>query len=101
MSDKKIVLVACGTAVATSTVVANSIEEEMSARGIEVETRQCKVTEVPSLVDGVDLVVSTTPLPSNLPKPAIVTLAFLTGIGRDQEIEKIADILTGKAAGAH
>ena len=31
MSDKKIVLVACGTAVATSTVVANSIEEEMSS----------------------------------------------------------------------
>ncbi len=94
MANRKIVLVACGTAVATSTVVANSIEEEMAARGIPVETRQCKVTEVSGLVDGVDLVVSTTPLPPNLPKPAIVTLAFLTGIGRDAEIEKIAAILT-------
>ncbi|MGO9744516.1 MAG: PTS sugar transporter subunit IIB [Roseiarcus sp.] len=93
MANRKIVLVACGTAVATSTVVANSIEEEMAARGIPVETRQCKVTEVSGLVDGVDLVVSTTPLPPNLPKPAIVTLAFLTGIGRDAEIEKIAAIL--------
>lgn len=93
MANCKIVLVACGTAVATSTVVANSIEEEMAARGIPVETRQCKVTEVSGLVDGVDLVVSTTPLPPNLPKPAIVTLAFLTGIGRDAEIEKIAAIL--------
>lgn len=95
MSAPKIVLVACGTAVATSTVVANSIEEEMSARGIPVEIRQCKATEVPSLIDDVDLVVSTTPLPSNLSKPAIVTLAFLTGIGRDQEIERIAGILRG------
>jgi PTS system galactitol-specific IIB component len=93
VANRKIVLVACGTAVATSTVVANSIEEEMAARGIPVETRQCKVTEVSGLVDGVDLVVSTTPLPPNLPKPAIVTLAFLTGIGRDAEIEKIAAIL--------
>lgn len=91
--SKKIVLVACGTAVATSTVVAASIEEEMASRGIRVETRQCKATEVPSMVDGVDLVVSTTPLPPNLPKPAIVTLAFLTGIGRDAEIEKIAAFL--------
>lgn len=93
MANRKIVLVACGTAVATSTVVAASIEEEMAARGIRVETRQCKVTEVKGLIDGVDLVVSTTPLPPNLPKPAIVTLAFLTGIGRDAEIEKIAAIL--------
>lgn len=93
MSDTKIVLVACGTAVATSTVVAHSIEEEMTARGIRVETRQCKATEVPSMLDGVDLVVSTTPLPSNLSKPSIVTLAFLTGIGRDQEVEKIAGYL--------
>ncbi|VDC30668.1 PTS sugar transporter subunit IIB [Pseudogemmobacter humi] len=95
MPRKKIVLVACGTAVATSTVVANSIEEEMAARGIPVETRQCKATEVPGLIEDVDLVVSTTPLPPNLPKPAIVTLAFLTGIGRDAEIEKIAGILKG------
>ena len=97
MSDKKIVLVACGTAVATSTVVANSIEEEMAARGINVETRQCKATEVPSLCESADLIVSTTPLPSNLPRPSIVTLAFLTGIGRDKEIEKIASILGGTA----
>ena len=95
MQGKKIVLVACGTAVATSTVVANSIEEEMASRGIAVETRQCKATEVPGLIADVDLVVSTTPLPSGLSKPAIVTLAFLTGIGRDAEIEKIATILRG------
>ncbi|ALV26720.1 PTS sugar transporter subunit IIB [Pannonibacter sp. Q-1] len=95
MAQTKTVLVACGTAVATSTVVANSLEEAMAARGIRIETRQCKATEVPSLIDQADLVVSTTPLPPNLPKPAIVTLAFLTGIGRDAEIEKIAKILAG------
>lgn len=91
---KKTVLVACGTAVATSTVVAAAIVEAMGDRGIDVETRQCKATEVPSLLDGVDLIVSTTPLPPNLPKPAIVTLAFLTGIGREAEINRIADILS-------
>lgn len=89
----KIVLVACGTAVATSTVVANAIEEEMRSRGIAVETRQCKVTELPSLVQDADLVVSTTPVPQNLPKPSIVTLAFLTGVGKADVIERIAGIL--------
>ncbi|WP_407051646.1 PTS sugar transporter subunit IIB [Methyloraptor flagellatus] len=95
MPAPKTVLVACGTAVATSTVVANAIEEEMKARGIAVQTRQCKVTEVPSLVADADLVVSTTPVPANLPKPAIVTLAFLTGVGKADVIEKIAGILKG------
>lgn len=93
MLKPKRVLVACGTAVATSTVVANAIEEEMKARGIRVEIRQCKATEVASLVADVDLVVSTTPVPPNLPKPTIVTLAFLTGVGKAAVIEKIAGIL--------
>jgi len=90
---QKVVLVACGTAVATSTVVALAIEEEMKLRGIDVITRQCKATEVPSMVDGVDLVVSTTPVPSGLSKPVITTLAFLTGIGKAEVIEKIAAAL--------
>lgn len=92
MSVKK-VLVACGTAVATSTVVANALEEEMKEHGILITTRQCKVTEVPSLIADFDLVVSTTRVPPNLPKPSVVTLAFLTGIGKAEVIEQIVKIL--------
>lgn len=95
MAITKRVLVACGTAVATSTVVAIAIEEAMKARGIKVEARQCKATEVPSLAADYDLIVSTTPIPPNLPKPAIVTLAFLTGVGKAEVIERIAAILKG------
>lgn len=90
---KKTVLVACGTAIATSTVVARAIEEAMKERGIAVTTRQCKAAEVPSLADGADLVVTTTPVRSNLKIPVIQTLAFLTGIGKDEAIEQIADAL--------
>lgn len=89
----KRVLVACGTAIATSTVVAIAIEEEMKARGINVVTQQCRATEVPGLVQDFDLVVSTTPVPNNLPRPAIFTLAFLTGVGKKEVIEKIAQYL--------
>lgn len=89
-SAPKTILVCCGTAVATSTVVAEAIEEAMKERGIRVVLRQCKATEVPSLIDDVDLVVSTTPLPKGLSKPAITTLAFLTGIGREEVLEQIA-----------
>ena len=40
MPMRKTILVACGTAIATSTVVAKSIEEILRARGIDVVTRQ-------------------------------------------------------------
>lgn len=94
MTEPKKVLVACGTGVATSTVVAQAVQAAMKDRGIAIVTRQCKASEVPSQIHDVDLVISTTPLPKDLPRPAIVTLAFLTGIGKDRELEKIAEILS-------
>ena len=96
MARAKLVLVACGTAIATSTVVARAIEEAMAARGIKVKTRQCKAAEVPSLAPSADLIVTTTPVPSDLGVPVIQTLAFLTGIGKEQVVQQIFDILTGK-----
>ncbi len=93
MTQPKRILVACGTAIATSTVVAKAIEEGLAARGIPVITRQCKAAEVPALAKDFDLVVTTTPVPQDLGIPVIQTLAFLTGIGKDQVLNQIAEIL--------
>jgi mannitol/fructose-specific phosphotransferase system IIA component (Ntr-type)/galactitol-specific phosphotransferase system IIB component len=93
MAQPKRVLVSCGTAIATSTVVAKAIEEGLAARGISVITRQCKAAEVPALAKDFDLVVTTTPVPADLGVPVIETLAFLTGIGKDETLDKIAEIL--------
>lgn len=95
MVGPKRILVACGTAIATSTVVAKAIEEALRERGIEISTRQCKVSEVKSLAGDADLIVTTTPVPENLGVPVIHTLAFLTGIGKEDAIEQIVDVLKG------
>ncbi|WP_292899252.1 MULTISPECIES: PTS sugar transporter subunit IIB [unclassified Nitratireductor] len=87
--SKKTVLFACGTGIATSTVVANAVTEAMKERGITIDPRQCKATEVRSELNGVDLIVSTTQLPSDLGVPSIVTLAFLTGMGKAEALDKI------------
>ncbi|MBN1266104.1 MAG: PTS sugar transporter subunit IIB [Anaerolineales bacterium] len=90
MAQTKRILVSCGTAIATSTVVARGIEEAMKERGISVTTRQCKASEIRSLVqEGFDLIVTTTPVPDNLGVPVIHTLAFLTGIGKEEVIDQI------------
>lgn len=93
MTQPKRILVACGTAIATSTVVARAIEEALAARGIKVVTRQCKAAEVPSLASGYDLIVTTTPVPKDVGIPVIQTLAFLTGIGKEAAIEEIVKAL--------
>lgn len=89
MVKKKTILVACGTAIATSTVVAKAIEEALEARGLYVNIRQCKAAEVPSLVANADLIVTTTPVSVDKDIPVIQTLAFLTGMGREEIIEQI------------
>ena len=56
----KKILVACGTAIATSTVVAKKLEEKLRGRGLAVAIDQCKASEVGSKASGYDLIVSTT-----------------------------------------
>jgi len=92
---RKRILVVCGAGVATSTVVAKKLEEKLQEKGIDVETRQCKAAEVEGMLDNVDLIVSTTPVPDDIKVPAIKTLAFLTGIGEDEAIKEITKKLRG------
>lgn len=93
MAGPKRILVACGTAIATSTVVAKGIEEAMAERGIKVVTRQCKAAEVKSLANDADLIVTTTPVPKDLGVPVIQTLAFLTGIGKEEVLDQIEEAI--------
>lgn len=93
MTKKKRILVACGTAIATSTVVARKIEEELEKRGMKADITQCKASEVPSHVEGHDLVVTTTFVSGTGSVPVIQTISFLTGIGIEKDIEKIIGFL--------
>ena len=53
------ILVACGNGIATSTVVASKIKTFLAEKGVEVETTQTKLMEVPGKVENYDLLVTT------------------------------------------
>ncbi|MGB9679438.1 MAG: PTS sugar transporter subunit IIB [Thermoanaerobacteraceae bacterium] len=91
LNKKKKVLVACGTGIATSTVVAEKILEECKKENLEVDIRQCKVTEVKSYADNVDLIVTTTILKDGFGKKVINALPLITGIGEDDVLKEIID----------
>jgi PTS system galactitol-specific IIB component len=90
----KTVLVSCGTAIATSTVVAKAIEEACKKAGIDVITKQCKAAELPVyLQQGADLIVTTSQVRFDPGIPVVKGLAFLTGVGVDAVLKEILDIL--------
>ena len=89
----KKVIVACGTGIATSTVVCVKIKEALAKANVQAEIVQCKVAEIESKMAGADLIVTTTSY-SNDKIPVIRALSFLTGIGMEQDIQKIVDIVS-------
>ncbi len=92
MANKKI-LVACGTAVATSTVVAKKIEERLKKEGLSVTVNQCKASEVPRMAAGHSLIVTTTWVGDTGGVPVLKTVSFLTGVGIEKDMETILSIL--------
>ncbi len=90
------VVVACGTAIATSTHVAIKVKELLEARGLQVHTIQCRVPEVPSLAPDADLVIATAQVPFDIDVPVIDGIPFLTGIGVKEVIDRVEQILRDK-----
>ncbi len=91
------ILSVCGTGIATSTVAAESCRDMLREKGLGVEVKECKVIEVETNVEMFkpDVIVYTTPLNDKVIKgiKKFSGLPFLTGFGREELINKIAEYL--------
>ncbi len=87
------VLVACGTAIATSTHVALKIKELLGERGLEVQTVQCRVQDLPGMTLNADVIVATAQVPFDVDIPIVDGIPFLTGFGVKEVVDKIEQIL--------
>lgn len=90
---KKRIIVACGGAIATSTVAANRIRELLKANGINGEVKQTRITELDAEKDGADLIVTTAKVKKDYGVPTIHGVAFISGIGIDKLEQQILDAL--------
>ena len=92
MAQKKRILVACGTGMATSTAVTESLREALEDQGINVEMSQCKISEIDSYVDTFEphAIVSTADVDGDYEVPVFSGRAFLTGVGEEEVVEDIA-----------
>lgn len=93
---KKKVIVACGGAVATSTLAAEEIKELCAENGIELDLVQCRINEISTFVDGADLICTTAKMDQTFGEvPIVHGMPFVSGVGIDQLQEKILTILKG------
>jgi PTS system galactitol-specific IIB component len=95
VNGKKRVLVACGTAIATATVVAGKVKEIGKEIGVPIDVVQCKASEVRSKVDTFNphVIVATTSVPDDLGVPVLRGVPFLSGAGADELKQKIIEEL--------
>lgn len=89
---KKKVIVACGGAVATSTIAANKVVELCKANGINVEICQIRISEIESNLPA-DLIVTTSKVKRDYGVPLVTGMPFISGIGVEKTIEAILEIL--------
>lgn len=87
---KKIV-VACGAGIATSTVAIQKLKAGFEKRGLlnQISFTQCTVAELPSKVQGHDLIVTTAQFTHSVDIPVVSGIPFITGIGADKLIDDI------------
>ncbi|MDQ0300650.1 PTS system galactitol-specific IIB component [Salibacterium salarium] len=90
---KKRVLVACGTGIATSTVVNEAVESMCEDNNVEAEVIQCKISDIPAYEDSAHLLITTTVTKKDYPFPVINARSFLTGIGTEETKAEILEAL--------
>lgn len=91
---KRKVIVACGGAVATSTMAAEEIKDLCKEHGIELEIIQCRVNEIETYLDGVNLVCTTAKVDRTFGDiPLVHGMPFVSGVGIEALKQKILTIL--------
>ena len=89
----KKVIVACGGAVATSTIAANKVVDLCKKNGIDVEICQIRISEIDSYLSGADLIVTTSKVRRDYGIPLITGMPFISGVGVEKTEQAILAVL--------
>jgi galactitol PTS system EIIB component len=89
----KKILVACGGAVATSTIAAQRIRELCQQHNIAADVQQCRIPELLSRAADADLIVTTAKVSGDYGVPVIHGIAFISGVNVEATEARILDVL--------
>jgi len=91
---KKYILIACGSGIATATLVGEKVREICKEHGIPAEVQQVGIREVTGKAPDVDLIITTARYQGQpTGKPMINALPLLTGMGVDAFVNNVLKVL--------
>lgn len=89
----KRIIVACGSGVATSTIISSHLKELLDTHHIQYELIQCSLQEIESYVNDADLIVTSMDLQKSYRIPKVTAISFLTSVGMEKTEEEILSLL--------
>ena len=91
----KNILLACGSGIATSTVVHSKIASILDEKGYKGKYKitQCKVSEAPAKSANFDFLIATTMPPKGLECEFVSGVCFLTGVNTQASIDRIVELM--------
>ena len=92
----KTVVVCCGSACATSSMLENELKALMQKNHIEGKVMKCRVSEMESVLKagGIDLIVPSGKYKFDTEVPVISGMAYITGIGKEKVESQILEVLS-------
>ena len=88
------IVIACGSGVATSTVIAEKVAGLVKENGFKAQIVQCGVNDVESQARDAALVVTSLGrLKVDADVPVVVAFSYITGLGGEETDAKIVEIL--------
>ena len=88
------VIVACGSGVATSQTVASKVDKLLKERNVSAEVEAVDIKSINTFIKSADVYVAITKPKEKYDIPVIDGIAFLTGMGQEEELQKIIDAIS-------
>lgn len=88
------VVVACGSGVATSEMVAAKVRKLLSSRGSDATVVAVDISQLDEALEGAAAYVAVVKTEGDYDVPVINGVAFLTGMNQDEELERLLAVLS-------
>lgn len=87
------VIVTCGSGIATSQMVAKKISKLLDQQGVDADVQAVDVKSLDHYIDSADAFVPVVQTDKEYDVPTFNGVAFLTGMGEDEELARLVDTL--------
>lgn len=87
------IVVACGSGVATSEMVALKIRRLLDEAGVDAEVRAVEMADLDEALEDADVFVPVVRTEREYDVPMVNGVAFLTGMNQDEELAKLLDLI--------